>query len=175
MGLELSRSELVGVIIAIVIAGMLIFPLSSCISNYFEEKEKAQAEGILERISYVMEDLQLNDQNSFFIYSPKGYYLTEIGNQICICDKSDCSNKNKKYCKEIQKEVIIEGQAIKIDPSTVIIQNLKNNYEIFKVIDQEEESDSGAVIAYCYGNLVDIGNGFQLKESAAEKFELAKK
>jgi LAS superfamily LD-carboxypeptidase LdcB len=175
--------EVMYVLLAAFLIIIVIGACSNLTKNIMTPNEKLQAEATLNNLNNFLSDLTEGSSGIFLVYSPKDYYLASYPkgsnspsecyqkNCVCICSKDDCSDTEERTCKEISKTAEFKTMKIKVNSLKVSSFPEKYLFEATIFDTSEEAVDVGPE---CSGEIVDIGQGFQLSESAKLKFDKAK-
>lgn len=126
-----------------------LFVVARNVSNLvFADQNKAQAEGILERFSFFLDNLKDGQVDKFIFYEPKGFSLIDAkglstledkslctkAGCACICREENCGGK-EAYCIDLDKPLLygFEQVPIPIEFTELSITREAVRYSINKV------------------------------------------
>jgi len=165
-------NETGGAILWVIILVVLIFVATQAWGKISTSNEENQAKGTLERFGNFLLDLNDGQAASFIVYNPKGFYFVPLESKVCICKDTGCENE-KSWCKTIDKPIEYSGNPIAINIGTFIVTKTSDKYLFNADIIEDTKEEEVQVTANCSGELVFIGGGYQLRESAAAIFNKA--
>lgn len=127
-------------LLAIIILIAVIMAVSKAVNLIQAEQGKAQAQGTLDRLAAVLEGLKTEENASFLGYAPAGWWLVSYaknadisecfyGPCICICKEKDCSDSQKRVCKDSEKAIMDKEGKKPVESMLIVALTLDKNYE----------------------------------------------
>lgn len=111
----------------------------------FTDQNKVQAEGMLERFSFFLDNLKDGQVDKFLFYAPKGFFvigakgLSSLDNKplctktgcVCICETEGCTG-NEVYCKDLDRPFSygLEQRPIEIEVTEMSLRKEAQRYSI---------------------------------------------
>ncbi len=107
--------EAIYIVLAILIIAIIFPALVNVYNTVLTTKEKAQAQGSIERLGFALDDSTAEEASNFLGYVPQDWWLVAFSKDsaipecfsescVCICEEEDCGDE--RYCKIIGKDLL---------------------------------------------------------------------